>query len=148
VAHVGIRLFPKDTRRHGDDDGGRLHPGQFPDGGGGLEATHLGHVDVHQDQVPLFIPHFFESDAPILGLADGQVVQFTVECVFGDDDVEGVVLGDQDAQRTDFACLSILRLLNHFSFGNECGKGKGKRGPFTFNAFHPDDTALQFDNLL
>ena len=149
MAHVVVGLLAQDARGHGHDQGaGLVGIGQLADGRGGLESAHLRHVDVHQDQIPFFVPDLVEGDLPVFGLADGHLLQFRLEGVLGDDDIERVVLGDEDADGPNLT-VGILRLvLLGDAFGTQGGQGKAEGGAFAFDAFHPDDAALKLHDLL
>ena len=149
MAHVVVGLLAQHTRGHGHDEGaGLLGIGQLADGRGGLESAHLGHVDVHEHQIPFFVPDLFEGHLAVFGLADGHLLQFRLEGILGDDDIERVVLGDEDADGADFT-VGILRVvLLGDAFGPQGGQGKAEGGAFTFDTLHPDDAALEFHNLL
>ena len=72
-----------------------------PDAAGGFEAVHLGHLDVHQDDVVRQLADRFDRFEPVRG--DVGAVAQRLEHEHGDLLVDGVVLGQQDPQRMAFA---------------------------------------------
>ena len=105
-------------------------------------------MDVHQHEVPFLVADLLKGDAAVFGLADGEVLEFTPQGVLGDDDVEGIVLRNEDAHGAEVLLCQVRTVFLDFHLGDLSGKGKGKRGPFIFDTFHPDYAPLQLDDLL
>ena len=102
IVHAGLAALPAlpghRVGGHGDD-GQPRQAGVAADVAGGLEAVHLGHLEVHQDQVEgvrgAGLQHG-DGEAPVVGHLHGGALLF--EQAPGDELVDVVVFDQQDAQ--------------------------------------------------
>ena len=84
-------------RRHGDDAGVAARPlFAQPNRGGGLEAAHLGHLDVHENGIELLVGRRRDGRGSVLD--DGHGVALSFQHGGRDALVDGVVFGHQHTE--------------------------------------------------